>query len=52
MFIGGMGSEAKLKCPKVAMEGGVRPNWDNVLTYVSFYFEGIPKGVGWLSDGK
>ena len=28
--------------PKWLWRGGVRPNWDNVLKYVFFYFEGIP----------
>ena len=28
--------------PKWLWRGGVRPNWDNVLKSVFFYFEGIP----------
>ena len=28
--------------PKWLWRGGVRPNWDNVLKSVLFYFEGIP----------
>ena len=29
--------------PKWLRRGGVRPNWDNVLKYGFFFFEGIPK---------
>ena len=28
--------------PKWLRRGGVRPNWDNVLKYGFFFFEGIP----------
>ena len=32
-----------INVPKWLWRGGVRPNWDNVLKSVFFYFEGIPK---------
>ena len=31
--------------PKWLGRGGVRPNWDNVLKYGFFFFEGIPKSL-------
>ena len=31
-----------INVPKWLWRGGVRPNWDNVLKSVFFYFEGIP----------
>ena len=37
--------------PKWLGRGGVRPNWDNVLKYSFFFFEGVSKYILPLPNG-